>query len=169
MHQTLLNGVRVSLNTAKLPLKLWAEALNFSTFLHNRTPRAAISFNTPYFKRYNTNYEFNELHEFGQHVIIYNENADKLQNKGIPGQFVGYDSDSKGYRVYWNQKVSVERNVEFLDSEHPTITKERIIPDPEELQEDHLLPREQRKRQLDRKSTRLNSSHSLSSRMPSSA
>ena len=91
--------------------------------MHNRTPRAAIKFETPYKKQYNTYYEFNDLHEFGQHVIIRKEHVDKLQNRGTPGQFVRYDHESKGYRVYWEQKVSVKRNVEFLNVDHPKLVK----------------------------------------------
>ena len=41
MHGTIMSMVRVNLHAAKLPLKLWGEALKYSIFIHNRTPRAA--------------------------------------------------------------------------------------------------------------------------------
>ena len=119
MHQTILNEVRTSLNASRLPAKLWGEAIQFVTFIHNRTPRAATQSNTPYYKHFSKAFKFTDIHEFGQHVIIYNKTADKSQNRGIPGQFVGYDHESKGYRIYWNQKVTVEHNLQFLDEPYP--------------------------------------------------
>ena len=43
--------------------------------------------------------------------------AGKLDSQAQTGQFVGYDSESKGYRIYWPNKrlVSVECNVVFND------------------------------------------------------
>ena len=42
-------------------------------------------------------------------------NAGKLDPRARVCHFVGYDSESKGYRIYWPQKksISVERDVVF--------------------------------------------------------
>jgi hypothetical protein len=41
--------------------------------------------------------------------------AGKLDARAGIGCFIGYDSESKGYRIYWpdKKKISVERNVTF--------------------------------------------------------
>src|SRR6202040_839207 len=68
------------------------------------------------------------------------------------GHFVGYDSESKGYRIYWPTKwsVSVERNVVFNDADINTDTttvipgelsegeKEKIIQIPENNSEHNV-------------------------------
>jgi hypothetical protein len=43
----------------------------------------------------------------------------KLDPKAAEGQFMGYDSEQKGYRVYWAEKhsISVEQNVRFVPDE----------------------------------------------------
>ena len=46
------------------------------------------------------------------------------------GHFVGYDSESKGYRIYWPGKrsVTVERNVVFNENDIQTLDEHAIIP-----------------------------------------
>ena len=41
--------------------------------------------------------------------------AGKLDARAKKGHFVGYDSKSKGYRIYWPEKrlITVERNIVF--------------------------------------------------------
>ena len=43
------------------------------------------------------------------------ENAGKLDKRASKGHFIGYDSKSKGYQIYWPEKhtVSIEQNVVF--------------------------------------------------------
>jgi hypothetical protein len=55
------------------------------------------------------------LQEFGTAAYVKDLTAGKLDPRSVKGHFVGYDSESKGYRIYWPEKrtVSVERNVVF--------------------------------------------------------
>ena len=41
--------------------------------------------------------------------------AGKLDARAQVGHFIGYDSESKGYRIYWpgKQSITVEQNVVF--------------------------------------------------------
>jgi hypothetical protein len=52
---------------------------------------------------------------FGTAVWVKVKNAGKLDPQGIEGHFVGYDEESKGYRVYFPRRrlVIVERDVFF--------------------------------------------------------
>ena len=68
---------------------------------------------------------FNELHVFGQHVIVHNSQASKIEARGIPGQYVGPDQFSLGHRIWINHKIQVERNVQFLETPHPRIEGEQ--------------------------------------------
>ena len=55
------------------------------------------------------------IQEFGAVAYVKDLKAGKLDARAQLGWFVGYDSKSKGYRIYWPGKrsISVERNVIF--------------------------------------------------------
>jgi hypothetical protein len=55
------------------------------------------------------------IQEFGAAAYVKDLNAGKLDAQAKKGHFVGYDSKSKGYRIYWPEKrsITVERNVVF--------------------------------------------------------
>lgn len=55
------------------------------------------------------------IQEFGVAAYVKNFAAGKLDAHAQLGRFVGYDLESKEYRIYWPNKwsVSVERNVVF--------------------------------------------------------
>ena len=55
--------------------------------------------------------------------------AGKLDSRAHQGRFVGYDSKSKGYCIYWLAKrtISVERNVTFNEQDIH-FTETTIIP-----------------------------------------
>ena len=159
MHGTLLAMVQANLTQAKLPMKLWGEALRYSVHIHNHTPRAAIGFDTPYNKRHNKAYIFRDLHMFGQHVIVHDPNASKIEPRGNPGQYLAPDEHSLGHRIWINNKLCAERNVQFLDSTHPKIAGEYNRHDvkceqssPNNHRVDYeytdIIPREQWKRTL---------------------
>ena len=52
---------------------------------------------------------------FGAAAYIKLEKAKKLDKHASKGHFIGYDSKSKGYQIYWPEKhsVSIEHNVAF--------------------------------------------------------
>ena len=76
--------------------------------------------------------------------------SDKLEAKTEVCMFLGYSNETKGYLFYNHKdnKVFVSTNAKFLEDDYVN----------------NFNPRSK-----DRKSTRLNSSHALTSRMPSSA
>ena len=55
------------------------------------------------------------IQEFGAAAYIEDLKAGKLDARAQMGRFVGYNSESKGYRIYWPGKhsVLVERNIVF--------------------------------------------------------
>ena len=53
--------------------------------------------------------------------------AGKLDARAQIGQFVGYDTESKGFRIYW-PSITVERNVVFNENNTHTPENFTVIP-----------------------------------------
>ena len=47
------------------------------------------------------------IHEFGAAAYVKDLKAGKLDARAKVGRFVRYDSESKGFRIYWPSKRSV--------------------------------------------------------------
>ena len=93
-------------------------------WLKERSLHHALNGKTPYEMKHKKKPHLGGIHEFGAAAYIKDLKAGKLDACAQLGQFVGYDSESKGYRIYWPSKwsVTVERNVVFNDSDVMTDT-----------------------------------------------
>ena len=71
------------------------------------------------------------IQEFRVAAYVKDLKAGKLDSRVIIGQFVGYDIESKGYRIYWPTKrmISVERNIVFNHNNVHTTENLTIIHD----------------------------------------
>jgi Reverse transcriptase (RNA-dependent DNA polymerase) len=69
------------------------------------------------------------IQEFGVAAYVKDLKAGKLDARAKKGQFIGYDSESKRYRIYWPEKrsVTVERNVVFNQDDACTSDDTAII------------------------------------------
>ena len=78
-------------------------------------PPHAISGKTPYEMRNNRKPNLAGIQEFGTAAYVKDLKARKLDARAKIGHFVSYDSESKGYQIYWPGKrsITVERNVVF--------------------------------------------------------
>ena len=47
------------------------------------------------------------IQEFGAAAYVKDLNTGKLDARAKKGHFVGYNSKSKGYRIYWPEKRSI--------------------------------------------------------------
>jgi hypothetical protein len=108
-----------------MPLFLWAEAINYATWLKNRLPSRAIPGHTPYSLIHKSKPSLALAHEFGCKVYVHTTDNGKLEPRAEEAKFVGVDEQSKGYRIYWatQRKISVERNVTFPPID-PIVTAE---------------------------------------------
>ena len=106
---------RAMLISSGLPRFLWEEAMKHSAWLQNRTPTCALDRKTPYEMQHGKKPYLTGIQEFGTAAYVKDLDAGKLDPKARVGRFVGYDSESKGYRIYWpkQKSISVERNVVF--------------------------------------------------------
>jgi hypothetical protein len=98
-----------------MPKILWAEALNYVTWLKNRLPSRATLGKLPYELVNKTKPNLALAHEFGTPVYVHITTGGKLEAKVEEATFVGADQESNGYRIWWagKRKVSIERNVTF--------------------------------------------------------
>ena len=69
------------------------------------------------------------IQEFGVAAYVKDLKAGKLDARAQLGRFVGYDSESKGCRIYWSSKhtVSIERNIVFNENDILTVDKTAVI------------------------------------------
>lgn len=118
-NRTLLEAIRTMLMTKNLPKYLWAEALNHANNTFNNIP-SKFDFKSPKEKFFDRKFDFPFI-EFGTDVFYTTnpQNRSKLAERGEHGIFVGLDHNSKGFRIYTNENVRVERHVKFLDVNRP--------------------------------------------------
>ncbi|KAJ3473654.1 hypothetical protein NLI96_g12893 [Meripilus lineatus] len=119
LNRTLAEHMRAMLIPSGLPSSLWGEALMHAVWLKNRTATRALPNTTPYEQSTGRKPDLSTLREFGCKAYVRVEGQSKLESRTRVGHFVGFDSESKAYRVYWpdTRQVSIERNVRFDNSE----------------------------------------------------
>jgi hypothetical protein len=98
------------------PKYLWAEAVNYVTWLKNRFPSRAMPQTTPYALMNKTKPSLVMAHEFGIIVYVHTTTGGKLEVQMNAAIYVGVDEESKDYHIWWADKrrVSIEQNVTFL-------------------------------------------------------
>jgi hypothetical protein len=99
----------------------WAEAANTIVFLQNRLPTKLLEEKTPFEVWYNYKPSLSFLKIFGSICFIHvpHIKRNKLDNKAMPGIFIGYSAISKAYKVYHpqTQKMAITRDVHFHEEE----------------------------------------------------
>jgi hypothetical protein len=88
-------------------------------WLKMRSPHSALDGKTPYKMKHKKKPHLGGIHKFGAAAYVKDLKAGKLDSHAQLGRFVGYDSELKGFRIYWPNKrsVTVEWNVVFNDSD----------------------------------------------------
>lgn len=108
---------RSTLKGKSLSNNLWAEAVNASVYILNRSPTKAVRNKTPYEAWYKKKPDVSHLKVFGcvAYSLITSGNRDKFEKKGEKFIFVGYSDDSKGFRLLnpKNNQLVVSRDVIF--------------------------------------------------------
>ena len=104
--------------------------MKHSAWLQNHTPTHALDRKTPYKMQHGKKPYLTGIQEFGTVAYMKDLNAGKLDLKARIGRFVGNNSKSKGYRIYWpkQKSISVEQNVVF-NANNVTL-EEKSVPIP---------------------------------------
>ena len=133
LNRTLLEKTRCLLHASKAPMeligKLWKEALLTANYLRNVSPTSRNGNQTPHEKFWKFKPNLSRLRVFGCEAFVQVPNADregKLDKRTISGIMVGYEADSKGYRILNMEdpdqvydEILVSRNVKFNEDQMP--------------------------------------------------
>lgn len=121
-NRTIMNMVRCMLTEKKLPKTLWAEAVNWSVHVLNRSPTLAVSNTTPEEAWSKIKPSVSHFRIFGctAYVHIPDNQRTKLDEKSFKCIFLGVSEESKAYRLFdpKSKKIIISRDVKFEEEEH---------------------------------------------------
>ena len=116
-NRTILEMARSMLKSKKLPKEFWAEAVAYALYLSNRSPTRSVNGKTPQEAWSGRKPGISHFRVFGSiaHVHVPDEKRSKLDDKSEKYIFIGYDANSKGYKLYNpdTRKTVISRNVVF--------------------------------------------------------
>jgi hypothetical protein len=121
-NRTVMEMTRCILFEKKLPKFLWAEAVNTSVYLLNRLPTKFVQDRTPLEAWSGVKPTVKHLKVFGSlcYFHVPSVRRGKLDERAEKGIFVGYATESKGYRIYnlSAAKVQISRDVHFDENSY---------------------------------------------------
>jgi hypothetical protein len=121
-NRTIVELARTLLQDSGLPMNLWAEAVNFATYNLNWTGTSSQSNVFPSELWLNKKPDVKTFHFFGEkcYTHIPKEKRRKWDPKAEEGYFVGYDLDTKGYRVWFpcKNQVKTHRDIVFMNQKY---------------------------------------------------
>ena len=116
-NRTIVEMSRSMMTAKKIPNQLWAEAVNTTIYILNRSPTKAVMNKTPFQAWHHKRPPVDHLKVFGciAYAHISTPNRDKFDQKGEKLIFIGYSDESKGYRLYnpLKNEVVISRDVIF--------------------------------------------------------
>ncbi|KAI3655909.1 hypothetical protein MP638_003672, partial [Amoeboaphelidium occidentale] len=116
-NRTLFESARASLFSTSLPTALWGEAILFTTHVLNRVNITASQTKTPFELFHGIKPDISHLHPFGVKCFAkVNEHTTKLESKSTEGHLVGYEPNSKAWRIYnpASRVISITRHAIFV-------------------------------------------------------
>ena len=118
LNRTLIETSRCLLHDANLEKRFWAEAVSTANYLRNRRPSQPLDNKTPYEIFHKQKPHIDHLRCFRSKAYSLNEHRSKLDSKSIECILVGYDTSSKGYRLFnlKTKKIIIARNVLFNET-----------------------------------------------------
>lgn len=118
---SIMEMARCMMHEKMLPKKFWAEAANTAVFLLNRLPTKALERSTPFEVWYGVKPSVKNLKVFGClcYTHVPEVKRDKLDKKAELGIFIGYNLQSKAYRIFhpMTGNVTVSRDVVFIEED----------------------------------------------------
>ena len=117
MNLTLMDKVRSMIYDSGVPKKFWAEALSTAVFIRNRCPTRSINLKTPFEMLYGLKPNVENFKVFGSvaYALVPKTDRKKLDSKSSECIFVGYGSETKGYRLFdlSKNRIIFSRSVKF--------------------------------------------------------
>jgi transposase InsO family protein len=127
LNLIIFGAVRCMLHRARLPPSFWAEAAFTAVYVRNRCPTRAVHGKTPYEVWTGTKPSIEALRVFGCLAYVHVDDAarrtGKLDGRGFPCVFLGYSTETKGWRLYnpesntARKRLLISRDVTFLEDQ----------------------------------------------------
>jgi transposase InsO family protein len=117
-NRVLVEMARCLLSQSKLPLNMWAEAVNTSNYIRNRCPTKSLNGKTPYEIWNNKKPNVNYFKIFGCTAFcLDNKPNHKFSKRSKKGIFVGYSDNSKAFRIFFPEenRFVISRSVKFFE------------------------------------------------------
>ena len=147
-NRTVMEMARCMLAEKNLPKSFWAEAVNTAVYLLNRLPTRALKDKIPIEAWSGHKPTVKHLKVFGSmcYTHVPDQKRHKLEDKAERGIFIGYSSQSKGFKVYniETEKVIISRDIKVDEdatwnwvegkSERRQTVTTHTLPDPEPSQ-----------------------------------
>ncbi|GAB0095500.1 uncharacterized protein DMENIID0001_108920 [Sergentomyia squamirostris] len=121
MNRTLMDKVRCMLIDSGLSKNFWAEALMTAAYIVNHLPCKGTKPSTPHEMFTGNPPDYQRFKVFGCKAMAHVNDSKrrKLDVKSVECVFLGYEKDTKAYRLYNSstKKIVVSRDVIFIESE----------------------------------------------------
>lgn len=123
LNRTLVERVRAAMHESKLPKTLWGEAIMHAVYVKNRTATCSLDGKTPYEMLKGKKPNVRDLPIWGTKVWVHDTSGSKLNMRAHEGQWVGFDPESNGHRIYLEDRrtIAIERNISFERLEGPML------------------------------------------------
>ena len=111
--------VRCMLADSGLSKFLWGELMFTAAFLGSRAPHSAIGMQSPYKMLHGTEPDLKLLRVIDARAFVHIETySKKLELNAVEGRLVGYNNNSKSFRVYnpATRRIMESRNVIFIET-----------------------------------------------------
>jgi hypothetical protein len=102
MNKTLMDKARSMLSGVRLTQEFWAEAVDTTKYLVNRSPSSVLVDSTPHEVWFGKNPSLSHLKVFGCDAFVHvpKEKRNKLDKKEVKCIFIGYKDGMKGYKLW---------------------------------------------------------------------
>jgi hypothetical protein len=120
-NQTAVEMARCLLKAKGMPPKFWGEAIAIEVYILNRAPTKSLQNMTPFEAWHGKKPRVDHMRTFGciAHVKAVGPGITKLSDRSVKMVLLGYESGTKGYRVFdpVNNQLHVSRDVVFEEKE----------------------------------------------------
>jgi hypothetical protein len=129
-NRTICEATKAMMFDQDLPNSLWAEPPYTAVYIQNRCPHAILKDKTPEEVFSGIKPKVVHLSIFGCPVYIHvpKENWTKMEPSGKKGVFLGYNENSKAYRIYVPSQRQIEVRKDVTFHEEAAFKKSRELP-----------------------------------------
>ncbi len=128
LWRTLFEMARACLFAAHLPPSFWAEALNYATYVYNRSPHSALAFKSPFEAVSGIKPDCSAFRCFGSVAFVHDTEAKALADKATIGVFVGVDPINNCPRIFVpaTGRVRSTRNVRINEAPDARVHRAKL-------------------------------------------